>query len=285
MTSPATIPADYQQKLHDLEAKVEHYQGLEEKLDRLEKILEALIGGVQQGNAVISPNNAFIQKVYRRREQDNEKELQDYNQNKLFTQPPDDDPKRTQKPNSNSSQDILPSQDNLSVASAAREKASDIRRSSHHPDSPPSLPRLKEPPAPDPMHVIPHVTPSTALAVPPTDAWTTVEKRGKRNAETVNIADPKRSDVRGTPTKLKANRRRHSNLVLKPTPTKQNLIYNPYKADTHQAVRNNRPMSWQQQPTPSSQSTLEEGMDYSNHSQSPPSPARSLPAEEARPNH
>jgi hypothetical protein len=44
MSSPATIPMDIQQKIKAMEDKISHFQGLEEKVERLTKILEALLG-------------------------------------------------------------------------------------------------------------------------------------------------------------------------------------------------------------------------------------------------
>jgi hypothetical protein len=44
MPSPtATIPNEYQQKLQEMDAKLQQYQGIEEKLVRMEQMLSALL--------------------------------------------------------------------------------------------------------------------------------------------------------------------------------------------------------------------------------------------------
>jgi hypothetical protein len=106
------------------------------------------------------------------------------------------------------------------------------------------------------------------------DEWRMVAtKRCKRVADTVNIGDPKRFDVRLTLPKLKTK----SAVTSQPSPrslaTKLTTFYNPYKLDSHASVRKNRPHTWQQPNHP----------DESTNMDTSQSPSQRPPAAEARP--
>jgi hypothetical protein len=101
------------------------------------------------------------------------------------------------------------------------------------------------------------------------DEWKLIEKRGKRTADTSNIGEPKRSDQRVTPTKMKARTRpaepeksrsevatfkvrpTRAREILQPHAIKKKLIFmnpyeNPKKQVDHPVVWANRPQTWQQ---------------------------------------
>jgi hypothetical protein len=105
-----------------------------------------------------------------------------------------------------------------------------------------------------------------------------VAKCGKRTAETTHLGNPKRSDVQGTPTKMKAKLTGQVTSPLKPSVVKKRMVYNPYK-DPYQAVCNNHPQTWQAHDKVLANSDDNQNMDAHL---SPPSPTTTnLPAEEA----
>jgi hypothetical protein len=152
--------------------------------------------------------------------------------------------------------------------------------------------------------------PNTANTPDPIfDEWKLVEKRGKRNAETSNSIESKRSDKRDTPTRMKRqagtgmqNRAGPSHKtrpakpvepVPKPHAIKKKLIFhNPYrnskKQVDHQAICANRPLTWQQRlnvpPKWGDDETMEDSSPPQHPlSPSPYSPPRKFPAEETTP--
>ena len=357
MTSPATVPIDYQQKLEDLEGKVRHYQGLEAKLDRLEKILEALIGGVPKGEAVISPNNVVIQKALIHEEENMERYKREARYEReqssraLFTQPnerektPPTSPKSVASAGRESPEILMPEpshsydanrpqhlysdngdgslfsvgiagpsdfysngvihgprpsrrqirgSNNIQSASIATHRqiipaSGDGYKLSSGPKQSQPKPIQKETPQGSHTRMDP---PTPTRIAPPeqlgfsainTDAqgigWKKVEKRGKRTADTANIGDFKRPDVRDTPTKIKIAQAGLNQTLLKPMATKSNNVYNPYKDDSaHDAVRLNRPSTWKN--TPSKQ--IPRGEEQMEFQTTPLSPDKSLLAEEAK---
>jgi hypothetical protein len=99
------------------------------------------------------------------------------------------------------------------------------------------------------------------------DKWKLVKERGKRNAETSNSVESKRSDKRDTPTRMKQQagtvRPKATGPSYKTRPAKQvedapkphvikniPIFHNPYrnpkKQVDHQAICTNRPLAWQQ---------------------------------------
>jgi hypothetical protein len=141
------------------------------------------------------------------------------------------------------------------------------------------------------------------------DEWKLVEKRGKRNAETSNSIESKRSDKRDTPTRMKrqagtgrqnmtgpSHKTRPAKpveTVPKPHAIKKKLIFhnpyrNPKKQVDHQAICANRPLTWQQRlnvpPKWGDNETMEDSPPPQHPlSPSPYSPPRKFPAEETTP--
>jgi hypothetical protein len=141
------------------------------------------------------------------------------------------------------------------------------------------------------------------------DEWKLVEKRGKRNAETSNSVESKRSDKRDTPTRMKRQAglgRKTLGSSHKPRPAKpvddipkphaikKKLIFhnpyrNPKKQVDHKAICANRPLTWQQRLNVPPNWGDDEHMEESSSSRqqplppsppSPYSPPRKFPAVE-----
>jgi hypothetical protein len=115
------------------------------------------------------------------------------------------------------------------------------------------------------------------------DVWKTVEKKGKRNADTLSPdkSKPKRNAQRDTPTKIKE--RKDTPKLQKPIPIKKKkTVYNPYKKqDAHETVRANGPRNWQQRLETPAHWGAGQIMEFPY---TPPSPLRQAPpAAEAKP--
>jgi hypothetical protein len=115
------------------------------------------------------------------------------------------------------------------------------------------------------------------------DAWKTVKKKGKQNADTLSPAKskPKQNAQRETPTKIKE--RKETPKLQKPIPIKKKTtVYNPYKKqDAHEMVCTNGPRNWQQRLNTPAHWGEGQIMEFPY---TPPSPLRQvLPAAEAKP--
>jgi hypothetical protein len=204
MSSPVTIPPEVQIRLLEMDAKLQRYQGIEEKLDRLERMLSILMA---EPPAIINANRPQAPAL-----------LTSYNgdKNLKMVQPPD-----TRK-------ELFLDNGDGSLFSVGYEET-------------PEAKKIREAEMPELWGTQPTIQSTTAKAtqnddnntakgtIAPEPEWRTVQKRGgKRNADTIS----------GTPTKappLGPEKMQTGS----PYP-----IYNPYKPDPHSAVRNNRPQTW-----------------------------------------
>jgi hypothetical protein len=215
-----------------MEAKLQRYQGLEEKLDQLENMILALLA-VPQLSPLATANPNTTERTTGLPQ---------------HPTPLSKTPKTTQR----GKKLFLPNGDGTMFLVGYKETPKDrIQRMQQYPElypkHLPSPPRLK-PTHRDTLQITGEKTdkdynkavdPVTqSLQSNKTEQWRKVTKCGKRNADTHNIGDPKRSDVKGTPTRLTHSLSRRS-MSLAPNYSKLTPVCNPYKQDTRLPVQNN----------------------------------------------
>jgi hypothetical protein len=111
--------------------------------------------------------------------------------------------------------------------------------------------------------------------------WKKVAKRGKRTAENLETADPKRSDVRDTPTKRKPSPKGLGLSLTRPIASKITTFYNPYKAEpTARIFTTTTTDNSQKHDAGAAANRATQKMDHLSPNTSP---FRSLPAAEAKP--
>ncbi len=224
MSSPVTIPLEFQTKLLEMDAKLQRYQGLEEKLDRLEQMLSKLltepapppkanhIAENSSSTTLLSPFTEGHTRVY-----------------------PNTNIDSPQRRGSNSPVELFAPNGDGTVYSVGFHRPRTIMHqftpTENRKDTTADTNRQGQ--RTEPKNNDPNIRKNKDIT--DKEEWQTVFKRGgKRNAEAHNFGDTKRSDIRGTPTK---------------SANKQPSIYNPYKPDPHTSVRNNRPKTWKNSET------------------------------------
>jgi hypothetical protein len=171
MSSPATIPMDVQQKIRVMEDKISHFQDLEEKVERLTKILEALLGTQSTSNTPTADNPTPERHHPRQLPSSPPAPTTTAPKHPLPPPPPPPPPPPRAAPPTNTITDG-------SLKSPPRVDNTAIR-----------------------LFTGSNIDGAKDIVF---DDWKLVEKKGKRNAETANIGAPKRLTQRDTPTRIKA---------------------------------------------------------------------------------
>lgn len=320
MSSPATIPIDVQQKIQIMEEKLAHYQGLEEKVDRLTKILEALLSTGSPPKMVFAAPTVLSQEQERHNLSTQQTSETPMEEEPTMAQPPLQIPKL---PSFSGRKRPPPPPPKIPPPPPIQTRSNGTKKGDIEQFDPPSPPseesttRLGSA-----TRLFPETTMETT-DVTIFDDWKKVESRGKRNADNSNIVHQKKLDKKVTPTKIKGGKEkllRRQKLPIKeqkPLDSRERLYldngdgskffvgYGPdptlsplrpskvtdiqlhiptIKQDAHDAVRANRPQTWQQRLNLVPPSDKDEEMqDTGNDNPLAPSDDKKLPAEEAKP--